>query len=462
MTERIPRSVFVAAGLLTVSALAYAAYSRPWYFTSQTYIAGLIFLEFLLAAIWMYRRVFFPVVLITFLLAGLNLPVGRGWTSARWLVLGAGALVGLLLMLKDHRRDFGFFHLVAFFAILTSVVSAAVSQYPNVALLKVLSLLLLFVYAATGARIAAVGRESRFFGGLLTGCEIFVCAAAAFYLLGVQAMGNPNSLGAAMALVAPILLWGVLQGGNPLPYRRRVLLYAICIYLAFMSQARAGIAAALVASAVLCVAARKYKLLFEGTTVLVILVAAAALVRPHAITSLTSSVVYKNGPREILASRISPWQSAIDNIRDHPWFGMGLGTTTSGGEAEDQQIGVASTGSVTAEHGSSYLAILAGVGVVGAIPALTLLILLSTKIVRVLWALHKFGSVTHPAIVLALVMIAGIVHAAFEDWMFAPGNYLCVFFWSLAFVFNDLVVPSPRWAVGWRLSETPGAISSRL
>ena len=113
MTERIPRSVLIAAAVLAVPALVYAAYSRPWYFTSQTYLAGLIFLELLLAAIWMYRRVFFPVVLITFLLAGVNLPVGRGWIAARWVVLGAGALVGLLLVLKDRMQNFGLFQRLA-------------------------------------------------------------------------------------------------------------------------------------------------------------------------------------------------------------------------------------------------------------------------------------------------------------------------------------------------------------
>ena len=462
MTERIPRSVIIAAALLAIPALGYAAYSRPWYFTSQTYLTDLIFLEFLLAAVWMYRRVFYPAVLVTFLFAGINLPVGRGWASARWVVLGVGALVGLLLVLKDRMHDFGFFHLVAFFTVLTGLISAAVSIYPDVALLKVLSVLLLFVYAATGARIAAIGRESNFFHGLLIGCEIFVGVTAAFYLLGVQAMGNPNSLGAVMGVMgAPILSWGVLLGGKPSVYRRRLLLYVICLYLVFMSHARAGIAAALLSSVVLCVAARKYKLLMEGTVVLVIVLAAVALFRPEAVSSLTSSVVYKDRTEGILASRMSPWQTAVDNIRDHPWFGMGLGTTMNGSDAEEEQGKFASSVGVTAEHGSSYLAILAGVGIVGAIPAATLLILLLTKVARSLSLVRGSESVAYPSVVLAIVMIAGVVHATFEDWMFAPGNYLCVFFWSLAFVFNDLSSPLPRLAFNWQLRTTHGVVSSR-
>jgi len=53
-------------------------------------------------------------------------------------------------------------------------------------------------------------------------------------------------------------------------------------------------------------------------------------------------------------------------------------------------------------------------------------------------------------------MIAGILHAIFEDWMFAPGNYLCVFYWSLAFIFID-VAPQGRLlgqTVPW--TSTPG------
>ena len=120
-----------------------SGHACPWYFTSQIYISGLIFLELLLAAVWLYRRVFFALVLISFLFAGINLPVGSGWTAARWVVLAVGALVGTVLMLKDRRHDFGFFHLVAFFTVLAVLISAAVSQHPNVALLKVFSIFLI-------------------------------------------------------------------------------------------------------------------------------------------------------------------------------------------------------------------------------------------------------------------------------------------------------------------------------
>jgi len=147
--------------------LALLAYSQPGYFTSQTYLGGLLLLELLCAALWMYRQVFFPLILIAFLFAGTGLAVGGGWTVARWVFLGFGAAGGCVIMFKERGQRFGLFHIVALFAVLAATVSAAVSRYPDLAMLKALSLLLLFVYAATGARLAVAGRESRFFFRLI-------------------------------------------------------------------------------------------------------------------------------------------------------------------------------------------------------------------------------------------------------------------------------------------------------
>ncbi len=458
MTHRISKNVLIGAAVMFVlPVLAYVAYSRPWYFTSTSYLAGLIFLEFLVVAVWMYRRVFFAAVLMSFLFAGVNLPVGSGWAVARWVVLSVGALAGLVIMLKDRRLHFGFFHIVAFFSVLAALISAAASRYPHVASLKVLSILLLFVYAGTGARIAANGRENRFFKGLLIGCEVFVGVNALFYGIGIAVMGNPNSLGAVMGMMgAPILLWGVLLGGEPSTQRRRLALYAVCMYLAFMSHARAGIAAALLSSGLLCLALRRYKLLAEGLIVLLIVVAGVSLFRPNAVLSMVSSVIYKSNEEGILTSRVFPWQSALDNVREHPWFGTGLGTTANGGDASEEQGKFASSRTVTAENGSSYLAILAGVGVVGAVPFILLLLLLYGKVFRTLIWMRKFGSASHAAVPLAAIMVAGMLHAAFEDWMFAPGNYLCVFFWSLAFVLVDVAPSSQlsRFTVRWHPRPT--------
>jgi hypothetical protein len=67
----------------------------------------------------------------------------------------------------------------------------------------------------------------------------------------------------------------------------------------------------------------------------------------------------------------------------------------------------------------------------------------------------RTGNPRHYSIPLALVVLSGLIHAGFEDWLFAVGAYPCVFFWVFAFLLADLtpgaveaplanVVPRPR------------------
>jgi len=428
--------------------LAFLAYIQPSFFSNPTYLGGILFLELIIAAIWMYRRVFFPLILVVFLLAGTNLRVGTTWTSARWLFLGLGALVGCMITLKNRRFRFSVFHVSAMFAVLAALVSAAVSRYPSIAFSKVLSLLLLFLYCGTGVRLAVAGREDRFFAGLLAGCEMFVVAIAALQFTGVEALGNPNSLGAVMAVVgAPILLWGTLLNSDRGVKLRRLALYAVCMFLVLQSHSRAGMVAAFVSCGVLFLALRKHKLLAQGFGVILILIATVAVVQPQAfsnsVSSLTSALLYKGKDPSLglLASRESPWQTTIDNIGDHFWFGTGFGTADNGQDTTAHFGQFASSGATRSENGSSYLSITAWVGMAGVLPFLLMLLMVASAVVRTLVWMFKTGSPSHPAISLAMVMVAGLLNAAFEDWLFAPGYYLCVFFWSMAFVLVDIAPP---------------------
>jgi len=80
----------------------------------------------------------------------------------------------------------------------------------------------------------------------------------------------------------------------------------------------------------------------------------------------------------------------------------------------------------------------------GVAPFFTLVLLIAVNIGRVAaWARHT-GDPLSPAIPIAAVLAAGLVHAVFEDWLFAVGYYLCIFFWSLAFALVDILrAPAP-------------------
>jgi hypothetical protein len=76
--------------------------------------------------------------------------------------------------------------------------------------------------------------------------------------------------------------------------------------------------------------------------------------------------------------------------------------------------------------------------------------------------IRKSGTTFSPLIPIVGVVIAGLVNAGFEDWLFAMGYYLCVVFWGLAFVLVDYVsLPEcghdlrPRLAVAANGSSIP-------
>jgi O-antigen ligase len=91
------------------------------------------------------------------------------------------------------------------------------------------------------------------------------------------------------------------------------------------------------------------------------------------------------------------------------------------------------------EHGNSYLALAEYMGVLGAVPFLVLLLMLVRMLVRICSWMRRTGNSYHYCIPFTLVAIAGLVHACFEDWLFAVGSFLCIFFWVSAFLLIDLV-----------------------
>jgi O-antigen ligase len=342
------------------------------------------------------------------------------------------------------------FHLVAFFCVVAALVSAAVSAYPSLAFLKATSLLLLFLYGSTGARLAVMEREASFFSKLLLGCELLVYITAIFYFIfRSEIFGNPNSMGAVMGVAAtPVLLWGVLISERPTIRWRRTFAFVLALLLLFSSYARAGIAGAVVSCILLCLALRRYGLLLRGAGVALALAAFVAAVVPlhqQPSDSLTSAFVYK-GRREdgILASRRPIWDETVSAIQEHPWLGSGFGTSLTSMEIVQRPESFESLREATREHGNSYLAITEWVGFAGDVPFFALVILTAVNVGRALVQMRRTRNVFSLAIPLAGVLAAGLVHAAFEDWLFAPGYYLCIFFWPLAFIMVDVLPANAR------------------
>ena len=447
-------SKFIVPGVVLALSLmaAGAALYRPAYLSSAYYLGGLIFLQGLLAALWKYQQRFFPVLVVAFLWAGMSVPFNTAWTAGRWAVLAMGSIVGFALYIRSEHPRFSTFHMVAMFTVLAALVSAAVSSFPMLSFMKALSLLLLFLYASTGARLALSGREEKFFPRLLFFVEIVVYASAFAYLvLRRPIYGNPNSLGAIMGVVAvPLLFWGVLTVEGKTRQRRAIFVFMLSIGLLFYSQARAGMLAAVVSCCLTCIALRRYRLLIKGIAAFVVMAILAVGLTPSEQaedmplrregSSLATTFLYK-GHEEggLMQSRLSPWDTTVSVIQQHPWFGSGFGARVNSSD-DDVAIGEFSTVSAaTREHGNSYLAILEGVGLLGVLPFAALIIMFAVKLGGVFAWLRRTGNFRHYVVPVTMVLTAGLIHAGFEDWLFAVGYYLSVFFWVLAFSFLDLL-----------------------
>jgi len=424
-------------------------------FRNTSYLGSLIVMQIILASLWHFETVFFPLLMGFFLWAGMDLP----WTgvafTARWFVLGTAAIVGFVMWMREREHTYTSFHLVALFCIAAALVSAMVSSDPATALLKMVSLFLLFAYAASGARLAIRGREVRFVLGLLLSCEIIVYVTAASRLAGMQIWGNPNSQGAVMGVViTPFILWGVLIAETRAQRYRRAFALALTGFLLYSALSRAGMMAAAVGVVGLLVALRRQRLLIQVGFLAFAFVAAAAMLQPshfdEFVSTFTENVVYKGkSTGGVFESRKTPWEQTTAVIKQHPWFGSGFGTSDMGQFAQGTSLSlVPSTGGLytregaNREHGNSYLALAEYMGLLGLLPFVALIFLVARMVVQVFGWMRRTSNPYHCAVPLATMLFAGLVHAFFEDWLIAVGYYLTVFFWVSAFWLVDLM-PAP-------------------
>jgi O-antigen ligase len=440
--SRLGLPMSIGLGLLLA---VYLVIFSPGYLLRNDDLELLIFLQILAAALWRFQARFFPFLIMVFLGAGTEIPFQSGLISGRWMVLGAGAVGGLLICLRDRARPIRTFHMVASFCVLAALLSATAPEYPTQAVLKALSLMMLLLYGSFGARLAVAGRMEQFASGLLLGCEGLVyLLAVAYFIFRQDVMGNPNSLGLVTGVVAlPVSLWGILVSDRDVVRRRRIFAFLLALLLLLSSYSRASMASGAISCFLLCLVLRRYKLMMKGCVVLAVaalLVVSLAPPLAESSGSVSTAFLYKGHEGVgLLDSRKSIWEKTVSTIRQHPWLGTGFGTIGTTFDNGDRSGKFSSSSAITREHGNSYLAIVEGVGLLGGLPFVTLILLVAMNAGRTLVWIRSTGDVRSLALPVALILVAGVVNAGFEDWLFAVGNYLCVFFWSLAFMLVDLV-----------------------
>src|SRR5260370_41499370 len=99
------------AGIALGCCLAlYLVYTHAQYFSDASFLGGILLLEVIIASVWKFDQRFFVLLMITFVWAGMNVPLQSAWTSGRWVVLAAGALVGCIAWIRALHRPFQSIH----------------------------------------------------------------------------------------------------------------------------------------------------------------------------------------------------------------------------------------------------------------------------------------------------------------------------------------------------------------
>jgi len=115
----------------------------------------------------------------------------------------------------------------------------------------------------------------------------------------------------------------------------------------------------------------------------------------------------------------------------------------------------ASSAETSREHGSSYITIAEWVGLLGVVPFLALLVVTVSNVARDCAWMRRTGDPRHYSIPLAMVVVSGLAHALFEDWLFAVGSYISVYFWVFAFLLADLIPVAVAVPVAGVVSRAP-------
>ena len=227
-----------------------------------------------------------------------------------------------------------------------------------------------------------------------------------------------NSFGALAAFLIPLLAARLL--GAKIRFSGNFLLSVgfllIIVYLLYISRSRASLlafAVSMVVSYVIEPRSQIFRIAAGGGVAMVLLFMA----RPESSLTAIERFAYKGSAQHgILGSRMGLWLASTQDFMDNPFMGIGYGITDS--REEHWQV-EATTRGVKEERGSSPLAVLSQVGLLGCIPYLAAIFLVAVR------SIFFARRVQDPWLTAMTASVwAGITNSFFEGWMTSVGSGL--------------------------------------
>jgi hypothetical protein len=241
--------------------------------------------------------------------------------------------------------------------------------------------------------------------------------------------GNPNSLGAFIPMVAPVLLLYLVRSFDKAPQIRvaNILLITAYLIFLFMSRSRAGLGATFLACGWwLYFAHRRVFGLFLGGALITALI--FGLYFPENVQNVRQVYVYKGGSY-VFKSRADLLSATWEASKESPLIGVGFGVAK--GYSEDWRFAFETAGAGR-EKGSSFLALVEEVGLIGSGFVLLPLAWLLVNAIRRLADFrrrHQMGEEFWVTLTLSACLVGGLANASVEAWLTSAGFFSAVLFW---------------------------------
>lgn len=189
-----------------------------------------------------------------------------------------------------------------------------------------------------------------------------------------------------------------------------------------LSASRAAIIACVFSLAVLTIIycyGNKAKLIKIIGSSIILLIISFPVYAPMLIMVIAKQEI-NNNMGSATASRAERWEHRLEEFKENPVLGMGFAAIDPKYTLEYSKI----DGQV--EGGSSWLVLLSQTGIIGCV-AIALII---KKIIPRLYKLSTIEKEHHPTLLLILLSFF-FIHFVAEGYIYAPGSFLCLLFWTV-------------------------------
>jgi len=241
--------------------------------------------------------------------------------------------------------------------------------------------------------------------------------------------GNPNSLGAFIAMVVPFMLLNLLRSFDKAPQIRVANILLITAYLIFllMSRSRAGLGATFFACGWwLYFAHRRAFVAFLGGALITVVI--YSLYFPQNVQNASQVYIYK-GSSFVFKSRADLLRASWEASKESPIIGVGFGV--SKGYSEDWRFSF-ETGGAGREKANSFLALVEEVGLIGSsfvLLPLAWVFVTVTKRLMNFRRLHQMGEEFWVMLTLSACLVGGLANSFMEAWLTSTGFFSTVLFW---------------------------------